>query len=218
MVDWNQIDTVLLDMDGTLLDLHFDNYFWLEHVPQRYAEIHNVNKDQAQKKLMQQIEEHRGSLNWYCLDYWSEALQLDIPELKREIQHKIQFRPQVKDFLAQLKRSNKRTWIVTNAHRDSINLKLKKTALDQWVDQVLCSHDFQLPKENPEFWHQLHQQQPFEKESTLLIDDSLPVLRSAKQHGIRHLLTILQPDSQQPRRTLDEFPGVDDFSDILLEN
>lgn len=218
MVDWNQIDTVLLDMDGTLLDLHFDNYFWLEHVPQRYAEIHNVNKDQAEEKLMQQFEEHRGSLNWYCLDYWSETLQLDIPELKREIQHKIQFRPQVKDFLAQLKRSNKRAWIVTNAHRESINLKLKITELDQWVDQVLCSHDFQLPKENPEFWRQLHQHQPFEKESTLLIDDSLPVLRSAKQHGIRHLLTILQPDSQQPRRTLDEFPGVDDFSDILLEN
>lgn len=218
MVDWNQIDTVLLDMDGTLLDLHFDNYFWLEHVPQRYAEIHNVHRDQAEEKLLQQFEEHQGSLNWYCLDYWSETLQLDIPELKREIQHKIQFRPQVTDFLAQLQRSNKRTWIVTNAHRESINLKLKKTALDQWVDQVLCSHDYQLPKENPEFWNQLHRHQPFDKESTLLIDDSLPVLRSAKQHGIRYLLTILQPDSQQPRRTLDEFPGVDEFADILLEN
>ncbi|HBT55971.1 MAG TPA: haloacid dehalogenase, partial [Pseudomonas sp.] len=33
MLNWNAIDTVLLDMDGTLLDLHFDNHFWLEHMP-----------------------------------------------------------------------------------------------------------------------------------------------------------------------------------------
>ena len=26
MINWQQIDTVFLDMDGTLLDLHFDNY------------------------------------------------------------------------------------------------------------------------------------------------------------------------------------------------
>ena len=38
MIDWNAINTVLLDMDGTILDLHFDNYFWKEYVPQKYAE------------------------------------------------------------------------------------------------------------------------------------------------------------------------------------
>ena len=27
MIDWTSIDTVLLDMDGTLLDLHYDNAF-----------------------------------------------------------------------------------------------------------------------------------------------------------------------------------------------
>ncbi|MCP4043692.1 MAG: haloacid dehalogenase, partial [Gammaproteobacteria bacterium] len=35
VINWNSIHTVLLDMDGTLLDLHFDNQFWLEHVPLR---------------------------------------------------------------------------------------------------------------------------------------------------------------------------------------
>jgi 5'-nucleotidase len=33
-LDWNNIDTVLLDMDGTLLDLAFDSQFWLQDVPQ----------------------------------------------------------------------------------------------------------------------------------------------------------------------------------------
>ena len=27
-IDWTQLDTILLDMDGTLLDLEFDNHFW----------------------------------------------------------------------------------------------------------------------------------------------------------------------------------------------
>ncbi|MDH3916294.1 MAG: haloacid dehalogenase, partial [Chromatiales bacterium] len=35
--DWSTVDTVLLDMDGTLLDLRFDNYFWQELVPSRYG-------------------------------------------------------------------------------------------------------------------------------------------------------------------------------------
>ena len=39
---WPEIHTVLLDMDGTLLDLRFDNHFWRELVPERYAERHGL--------------------------------------------------------------------------------------------------------------------------------------------------------------------------------
>lgn len=214
MVDWDQIDTVFLDMDGTLLDLHFDNYFWLQHIPQRYAEKHGIHPKTAYDQLMRKFKQQEGSLSWYCLDYWSEVLQLDIPILKREIQDKIQFRPHVTDFLAQLKATNKKTLIVTNAHQESIKLKLQTTGLDEWVEQVICSHDFDCPKEHPEFWHKLQTHQPFARESTLLIDDSLSVLRAARDYGIGHLLTILQPDSQQPIREIDEFSGIDSFADI----
>ena len=31
--DWSRIDHVLLDLDGTLLDLDFDNHFWQTLVP-----------------------------------------------------------------------------------------------------------------------------------------------------------------------------------------
>ncbi|HNG60363.1 MAG TPA: haloacid dehalogenase, partial [Cellvibrionaceae bacterium] len=37
MIPWQAIDTLLLDMDGTLLDLHYDNYFWLEYLPRAFA-------------------------------------------------------------------------------------------------------------------------------------------------------------------------------------
>lgn len=214
MLDWKTIDTVLLDMDGTLLDLHYDSYFWLEHLPVRYAEHHGMEPEQAKAQLLERIIAEQGTLNWYCVDYWSAELGVDIGALKREIQHKVAFRPHVEDFLQMLKKQNITAIIVTNAHRKSLSMKLEQTGLDQLVDKIICSHDFGLPKEDVQFWHQLQEQVPFDPERTLLIDDSLPVLRSAQEYGIEYLLTVFQPDSQRQRREIDEFKGIDHFDEI----
>lgn len=217
MLNWNQIDTVLLDMDGTLLDLHFDTYFWLTLVPQKFAAKHHLTEKEAYREILKRVQAHEGTLNYYCLDFWSDNLQLDIAELKLDVSHKIAYRPNAGDFLEQIRAHRKRSVIVTNAHQDSLNLKLQKTGLDRCVDAIYCSHDFRLPKEDTSFWSLLQQQEPFVPERTLLIDDSLGVLRSARRFGIAHLLTISQPDSQQPARQCDEFLSLDDFADILPE-
>ncbi|PIE20710.1 MAG: haloacid dehalogenase [Neptuniibacter caesariensis] len=214
MFDWQKIETVLLDMDGTLLDLHFDTFFWLEHLPLRYAEIHKMDNSAAREWLHERIIEQQGTLNWYCLDYWTRELNVPITELKHEIADKIAFRPHVQDFLATLKKQGIRTVIVTNAHRDSLLLKIEKTALDSLVDAVICSHDFGMPKENPEFWRQLQKVEPFHKAATLLVDDSLSVLDSAREYGIQYLLSIYQPDSQQPKREITEFSAIEHFDEI----
>ncbi len=142
MLHWDNIDTVFLDMDGTLLDLHFDNYFWLKHLPIKYAEHHGIEPDAALEKLTAQMQERVGKLEWYCLDYWGDLTQLPIAQLKADIQHKIQFRPQVPDFLKAIKQAGKRSVIVTNAHRDSVDLKIHNTGLDKYVDRIISAHDF----------------------------------------------------------------------------
>ena len=218
MLDWNQIDTVLLDMDGTLLDLHFDTYFWLTHVPQKFAEKNALSQEEAYREILARVRAHEGTLNFYCLDFWSDNLQLDIARLKHDVSHKIAYRPQVTAFLEQVRKHNKRSVIVTNAHRDSLDLKLDKTGLHECVDAIFSSHDFRRPKEDPDFWRSLQKLEPFQPSHTLLIDDSVPVLRTARDFGIAHLLTISQPDSQQPRRDCDEFLSLDDFADILPGN
>jgi putative hydrolase of the HAD superfamily len=215
MIDWQAIETILLDMDGTLLDLHFDNYFWLQHLPQRYADIHQQDAEQVRQQLQSRFERERGTLNWYCLDYWSEQLQLDIPALKQEIQHMIQIRPHVLVFLQQLKTSSKKVILVTNAHRDSLQIKMDKTGLGSLFDEIVVSHDFRAAKEQPQFWQQLRINHPFNPDKTLLIDDTFSVLHSAQQFGIKHLLTLLQPDSKQPRRKDPEFPGILHFDEIM---
>ncbi|MHB1015789.1 MAG: hypothetical protein ACYC2W_11000 [Desulfurivibrionaceae bacterium] len=52
ILDWQAIDTVLLDMDGTLLDRHFDDYFWEHYVPENYALAHDLSIDGARQELL----------------------------------------------------------------------------------------------------------------------------------------------------------------------
>lgn len=214
MLDWDAIDTVLLDMDGTLLDLHYDTYFWLEHLPARYAAHHGLEPARAREQLVERIIQEQGTLNWYCVDYWSAQLGVDIAALKREIADKVAFRPHVQDFLGALRARGIRSVIVTNAHRKSLDLKLERTGLERLVDAIVCSHDFGLPKEDVRFWEALQRIEPFVPSRTLLVDDSLAVLRSAADYGIAQLLTVFQPDSRQPPRAIDEFPGIHHFSEI----
>ena len=216
-LDWSNIDTVLLDMDGTLLDLHFDSFFWLEHLPVRYADIHKMDAKVAREWLHERIMKEYGTLNWYCLDYWSQELNVDIVALKKEVADRIAFRPHVQDFLKQVKAAGMRSVIVTNAHRGSLSLKLERTDLAERVDSIVCSHDFGLPKEDITFWTKLQEVEPFNPQRTLLIDDSLSVLASAKKYGIRYLLAISQPDSQSPIRVVDEFGALEHFNELKPE-
>jgi len=87
MIDWDDIHDVLLDMDGTLLDLHFDNHFWQEVLPRHYARGRGLDVVTAKTVLDPIFRRREGSLNWYCLDYWTRELNIDIATLKQEAAH-----------------------------------------------------------------------------------------------------------------------------------
>jgi HAD superfamily hydrolase (TIGR01509 family) len=215
MIDWKIIDTVLLDMDGTLLDLNFDNHFWKEFVPLKYAQQQGINLALAKQQLQPQFKSMEGQLEWYCLDYWSAALQLDIAGLKAEISGLIAVLPHVTEFLERLQQTSKKVLLVTNAHRDSLGLKMEKTCLQPFFDGIISSHDLGLPKEQSEFWELLQQQQPFDKKNTLLIDDSQAVLNSARLFGIAHLISVSKPDSKQPKKEVVDYPAIEDFRELM---
>ena len=215
MVNWKEIDTVFLDMDGTLLDLRFDNHFWKEFVPLKFAEKEGLSVEHAKAQLIPRFKSKEGTLDWYCLDYWSDNLQLDIAGLKAELAELIAILPHVNTFLEKIKQSSQRVLLVTNAHRDSLELKMEKTGLQPFFDGLVSSHDFGLPKEHAEFWHRLQRQHPFEKQTTLLIDDSFSVLNSARQYGIAHLVSVSRPDSGLPKREIVDFPAIEDFRELM---
>ena len=215
MIHWENIDTVLLDMDGTLLDLYFDNYFWLHYLPEQFAIARHISIDTAKSQLMHDFRQHHGTLNWYCLDFWSSALGLDVAALKENVRHMIAPRPYAIEFLQAVKASGRQCVLCTNAHRASLNLKLKETRIDLHLDALISSHDYRMPKEDIRFWDALRADIHFDPARTLLIDDNAAVLNSARQAGIRHLLDIKRPDSQQPEISYDDYIALDDFRDIF---
>jgi putative hydrolase of the HAD superfamily len=216
-IDWSQIQLVLLDMDGTLLDLHYDNHFWHQHLPKRYAQIHGLTPEQADALLSARIEATRGQLHWYCLDAWTDYLNLDLDALKKETAHLIGFRQDAEHFLQQLQRMDLRFVLATNAHRGSVNLKFAHSDLPKYFqhpERIVSAHDLGAAKESPEFWVALQQQLNFNPAHTLFIDDNLSVLTQAKAFGIREVIAIASPDSQQPARVVPGFPNIHTFSEL----
>mgnify|MGYP003589197084 FL=1 len=212
---WGDIDTVLLDMDGTLLDLHYDNHFWLEHLPQRYAELHGISRAMADLELTPLFERNAGQLQWYCLDFWSTELKIPVRELKLETANLIALRPDADTFLAAIRQAGKRVIMITNAHRDSLSLKMERIELAPYFERLISSHDYGFPKESPAFWDALQADIGFDPQRSLFIDDTLPILRSARDFGVAHLLAVKQPDSKKGPKDTEEFAALGDYRDLL---
>jgi putative hydrolase of the HAD superfamily len=214
-IPWALIDTVFVDMDGTLLDSAFDNFFWLELVPARYASARGLDAATAHATVTRKYADVLGTLPWYCLDHWTRELGLDIAALKKEHRHLIRVLPMVPEFLATARSRARRVVIVTNAHRQTLEIKMNETRLDAQVDCVVCAHDLEAPKESEEFWVELARREPFDPERTLLLDDSVTVLRAAQEFGLTRTIAIRRPDSRRPARTMDGFSAVDGVADLV---
>lgn len=213
--DWERIHTVLLDMDGTLLDLDFDNYFWLEFVPLRYAQSRGMAVNQAQAELKPRFAACHGSLQWYCTDHWSRELGLNIAALKHEVRDRIRFLPGALEFLQTARELGRELILVTNAHLDSFAVKAQHTGLERYLDTVVSSHSFGAPKEHAMFWPRLEKHLSLQREQALFVDDNLSVLRAARAYGIGQIFAVSQPGITMAPREITEFPAVRAVIELL---
>jgi len=212
---WLSIDTVMLDMDGTLLDKHFDDYFWEHYVPEMFAEKHKIDVQESREKLLGRYQKLEGTLEWTDLDFWSAELGLDIPGLKNQVNHLIAVHPYVVQFLEFCKESAKFTCLVTNAHTKTLEIKMAKTALQDHFDQIVCSQDVGTAKEDIQFWQKLQKYINFDPERTLLADDTEAVLISAKNFGISNLVHIAKPSSKAPQKASSLFKSIKYFKELI---
>jgi putative hydrolase of the HAD superfamily len=198
--DWGAVSTVCLDMDGTVLDLHFDNLFWLDALPRRWGEKHGVPAEQAIPQLHARFDARRGTLDWYCIDHWSEELDFDIAALKVEMRDHIRYLPGALGFLDAVRARGKRLLLTTNAHPISLGVKNGVAGLERHFDGLVSSHEFGIPKEEAEFWTRLAESRGVDPSTTLFVDDSVAVLRAARAAGVRQIYQVLWPDTAQPLR------------------
>jgi putative hydrolase of the HAD superfamily len=213
--DWRRIDTVCLDMDGTVLDLHFDNQFWLEMLPRRWGASRGLDPVAALAELKPRFDARRGTLEWYCVDHWSDELGLDVPALKRELRHQIRYLDGAAELLDLLRSTGKRMLLTTNAHPISLRVKDAQTQLSRHFDELVSAHEFGVPKESPEFWERLRDGRGVDVRRTLFVDDSAAVLHAALAAGVAWIYQVLQPDSTRPPHApLDDVPGIVRLADL----
>ena len=208
-------DTLMLDMDGTLLDLAYDNYMWMEHIPAEYAKKHAVSEDHARDQLYATFKRLEGKLDWYCLDHWSNELDLDVVALHREQNGRIGFLPGAKNFLKTVADHHVRVLLVTNSHQHTLDIKAEVTDIVEYFDGVYTSHALGAAKEDQPFWEALKQEESFDPARTVFIDDNVAVLQSARDFGVELLLHIMRPDTRRPARRHDEFTGIDGVGELV---
>ena len=214
-LDWNHIDTVLLDLDGTLLDLNFDLEFWLEYIPKVYSKQNHIDFQTAKEIIISKINSQEGMLTWYCLDYWEKQLELDIMKLKSDISHLIQVHDHALRFLKFAKDNNKRIYLVTNAHRKGIKLKMKMSKIEGFFDEIISSHDFGIPKQQQKFWKELDKQIDFNKERSIFFDDSLDVLEAAAKFKIKNVIAISKPSTKIAKKNVPGFRNIENFGESM---
>ena len=208
-------DTLMLDMDGTLLDLAYDNYMWMEHIPSEYAKKFDVSEEHARDHLYATFRRLEGKLDWYCLDHWSNELDLDVVALHREQNGRIGFLPGAKRFLKRVADHDVRVLLVTNSHRHTLDIKTEVTDIVDYFDGVYSSHDLGHAKEDQPFWHALKHIEDFDPEATVFVDDNVTVLQSARDFGVDMLLHITKPDTRKPSAPHEEFVGIEGVGDLV---
>ena len=212
---WENISTVFLDMDGTLLDKHYDDYFWEHYVPQVYSNRHDLRPMEAKEQLLAIYQSVEGTLQWTDLDYWSQRLDLDIPMLKREIIHLVKILPHVSEFLDFLQKKGKKTYLVTNAHPTTLAIKMEKIQLSHLFSRSICSQEVGAAKEQPEFWGKLQTLLPYDTTTTFFADDTEKVLDSAAAYGISNLVHIARPSSKLPAAFSDKYLSIVNFKQLI---
>ncbi|HXV67931.1 MAG TPA: HAD family hydrolase [Nitrospira sp.] len=215
VLNWDNIDDVLLDMDGTLLDRHFDNFFFEEALPRRYAALHDLPFEEARDRLMAMYRSVEGELAWTDLHYWSRRVGIDVVAMHRELDHMIGFLPGAEEFLQFLRRIEKRVTIVTNAHAAGVSVKAARTGLDRRVHRILDAFEVGYLKMRAEYWPTCQRLVGFDPARSLFMDDDEGCLLAAKRFGVAYLIHSAKSSSQLPAAPLDQFPSVSSFVPLL---
>jgi putative hydrolase of the HAD superfamily len=214
-LNWDGIDDVLVDMDGTLLDRQFDNFFFEEELPRRYAKIHGLSFDASREQLMAMYRSVEGELAWTDLHYWSNRVGIDVVAMHRELQHLIGFLPGAEEFLKAVRRKGKRLIVLTNAHQAGVAVKSAKTGLDRYVDRIVDAFEVGYLKMRSEYWPACRTLVGFDPSRSLYVDDDEACLVAAREYGIATIIHSAKSSSQLPAERSANFMSVEHLPVLL---
>ena len=182
---FKDIECLLIDMDGVILDNAYDNDFWQNQIPEVIADSKGIAFDDAKKLAIQIFNYKKNTKDWYDVDYWSNMLNIDIEAQKRSEKSfsRISLYDGVIDTLSVLKNKTKMI-LITNAHRKTLNIKLEKYNLTPYFDEMVCAHELNYVKEDIQLWYMLRSKYRLDYEKTLLVEDTINNINVGLSAGI----------------------------------
>jgi putative hydrolase of the HAD superfamily len=114
-----------------------------------------------------------------------------------------------------MRQCGKLTYLVTNAHSKTLELKMRKTRLGSYFNGIISAHEVGLPKEDDAFWEKLQKKIPYAPEKTLLAEDSETNLGTAEKYGIKYLIYVSRSSSKVPPSASARFTSIQYFSELL---
>ena len=182
---FKDIECLLIDMDGVILDNAYDNDFWQNQIPEVIADSKGIPFDDAKRLAIQIFNYKKNTKDWYDVDYWSNMLDIDIEAQKRSEKSfsRISLYDGVIDTLSVLKNKTKMI-LITNAHRKTLNIKLEKYNLTPYFDEMVCAHELNYVKEDIQLWYMLRSKYRLDYEKTLLVEDTINNINVGLSAGI----------------------------------
>lgn len=214
--DWIGVDDVLLDMDGTLLDRDFDNFFFEDELPRRYAALHRMTERAAREKLFALYHVVEGELAWTDLHYWTRTLGIDVVALTQELSDRIGYLPGVEAFLGAVRAKRKRMTVLTNAHAEGVAIKCRKTGVDKQVDRIVNAFEVGCLKMRPEYWPACQKLVGFDPGRSLYIDDDEACLDAARAFGIRHIFHSARSSTKLPPHPSSRHAPLENLQGLIL--
>lgn len=214
--DWTGVDDVLLDMDGTLLDRDFDNFFFEDELPRRYAALHRMTEQAAREKLFALYRAVEGELAWTDLHYWTNTLGIDVVSLTQELSDRIGYLPGVEGFLEAMRAKRKRMTVLTNAHAEGVAIKCRKTGVDKQVDRIVNAFEVGCLKMRPDYWPGCQKLVGFDPDRSLYIDDDEACLAAAEAFGIRHIFHSARSSTKLPPHPSGRYTPLENLQDLML--
>jgi putative hydrolase of the HAD superfamily len=214
--DWTGVDDVLLDMDGTLLDRDFDNFFFEDELPRRYAALHRMTEQAAREQLFALYRAVEGELAWTDLHYWTNRLGIDVVALTQELSNRIGYLPGVEGFLGAVRAKRKRMTVLTNAHAEGVAIKCRKTGVDKQVDRIVTAFEVGCLKMRPDYWPACRTLVGFDPGRSLYIDDDEACLAAAEAFGIRHIFHSSRSSTKLPPQPSGRYTPLENLQDLML--
>jgi putative hydrolase of the HAD superfamily len=213
--DWPAIDTVLLDLDGTLLDQAYDNHIWRDLIPQQFAVRRGLEIGAAYAEIERLFAGRSGTLEWYDIEFWNRTLGVDVGALHREVRAHVAWLPGAREFLARVREMGKRLVLLTNSHPVALEVKHEQTGVLDLLDAAASSQEFGAPKEQQGFWTAARARFGFDPARSLFADDNPKMLDAAREAGVRWIYGVRHWDSKGLRRQHAEHAAVDGVFDLL---